>query len=253
MKHTQVRSALDVNFDLWNHRNLTLFTGYWFLNKLQICAQRHQGCSLLSSTLRERAHRSICLLYVSLHVTFFVFLLVTLLDTAFCHAVLRGCSLLLFLPVALYPPSSLPFLPSSILPLIICYATLALQGRSHWSPFLSSPVLICYAAASPLYTSHWSTSAEFSITFSFLPSFLFTPSLFCLISYFHCQRFVSPCCMLLRCFFIYGASAENTKSVQYQEAVSEANSFRFVHISVQGGLFSPCCTHSVGIAISVCH
>lgn len=83
--------------------------------------------------------------------------------------------LLLFLLAAPSPPSLLSFLPSSLFPLIICYATLALQGSSHWSPFLSPPVLICYATAIPSYTSHWSLSAELSITLSlsFLP--LYSP------------------------------------------------------------------------------
>ena len=69
---------------------------------------------------------------------------------------------------SLSPPS---FLPTSLFPLIICYAALALQGSSHWYPFLSLPVLICYAAAIPLHTSHWSLSTELSIThtLTFLP------------------------------------------------------------------------------------
>ncbi len=115
-------------------------------------------------------------LSVSLYLKSFASLLVTLPATAFCRAVLMGPYLLLFLLAVPFPPSLLLFLPTSLFPLIICYATLALQGSSHWSPFLSLPVLICYATVIPSYTSHWSLSAELSITLSLAFLSLYPPS-----------------------------------------------------------------------------
>lgn len=62
----------------------------------------------------------------------------------------------------------------------------------------------------------------------------------------------------LRCFiffFLSGKplSAEHTKGEQHRIAAREANSFESVHSLVQGELFSQCCTHTEGIAFSVCH
>ena len=106
---------------------------------------------------------------------------VTLPATAVCRAALSGHSLLLF-PLRRPPSSPSPLLsalssrPTSLSPLIICCATLALQGRSHWSALPCPPLLICYATAIPSCTSHWSLSAEFSITL-LSPSFcLYPPS-----------------------------------------------------------------------------
>lgn len=128
-----------------------------------------------------------------------------LVGFAACHRIL-SCSChgtLLVTPPARYPlPLPLCSLssPALFFPLIICYATLALQGSTRWSPFLCPPVLICYATAIPSYTSHWSLSAELSITLSLSLSSLFTPSPCCLIPCFCCQRFVSSYSMQLRCF-----------------------------------------------------
>lgn len=108
-----------------------------------------------------------------------LYLVCLLVSNTACHCILScGSPGTLFATLstsAPFPPSTLSFLPTSLSPLIICYATLALQGSSHWSPFLSPPVLICYATAIPTYKSHWSLSAELSITLSLLPSSLFTP------------------------------------------------------------------------------
>lgn len=135
------------------------------------------------------------------------------------------------------PPPQPPF------PLTICYATLALQLSSHWSPSLSPPVLICYAGAIPSCTSRWSLSTELSITFSLSPSLPLPlpPSPCCLIFYFCCQRFVSPYSTLLRCFSSATLlSADNREVVQHLETACEDSSFSLVHICAHGG-------------ISICH
>lgn len=170
--------------------------------------------------------------------------------SAFCHVLLMGHSLLLFLLAAPSPPSVLSFLPTSLFPLIICYATLALRAASHWSPFL-----ICYAAAIPSYTSRWSLSAELSITLSLasLPRRPPLPALSDLIllspeicfSPWHATEEVSH---LRR---LYQRRAQRVCGIR-GGAACEAG-FSFVHISVQGELFSESCTHRVDIAVSICH
>lgn len=158
-----------------------------------------------------------------------------LLVTLFTHCLLPSL-------VAPFPP--FPFFSINNL---LCHSCSAGQVS-----LVSTPVLICYATAIPLYTSHWSTSAEFSITLSFLPSSLppLPPVLFDLI-----LSLSEICFSLLHAtevfFYLWCLSREHRVCSIRKLCVrptSDLSIFPF-----RGGLFSQCCTHSVGIAISICH
>lgn len=147
---------------------------------------------------------------------------------------------------ALFPPH----LSFSIYNLL-CWSCSAGQVSLVSISLSSSSDLLCHCH-SPVHVSlvnvHW------VFYYPLPPPFLFTPSLCCLISYFRCQRFVSPYSMLLRCFSSTMPQQRTQRVCSIRKrCVRPAASDLFILYFRSGGLFSQCCTHSVDIAISICH
>lgn len=192
---------LDVNHNLQDHLIGTQFFGYWQWVSTPGCeasvkarkrSLTRAACCATTLWLNEPTGLFVTAPALLTHTDYFhlaalpppiclspSYISCLLVGNVACHCILSCsshgtvCYSIYSLPLS--PPSLLSFLPTSLFPLIICYATLALQGSSHWSPFLSTPILICYATAIPSYTTHWSLSTELSISLSLSPSSLFTP------------------------------------------------------------------------------
>lgn len=161
------------------------------------------------------------------------------LAAAVCHVVLLGQALLLRASVS----------PSLVMTYSLC--SMIPPSSVLWQffvvlLFLSWPLLICSAPDTHLCMSHWSLSADLSITLSLL-----SPSL------------PPPCVVWSHAFAVRdlflptrGCRGVFHQRCLYQHQAHRASSlcgFIFLRNSVQGELFSACCTHVVRIAISVCH
>ena len=211
----------------------------------------------LSISLRLSPSFSVSLAFSSLHCLPLHFAKQVPWDTLCCTLYppsLSPCPSLSLFSSLSFPLLSLPLLLclSAILPPhltlsinnLLCHSCSAGQFSLVSISLSSSSDLLCRChslAHVSLVTVHWALYYPHS----HVPPSL-SPSPCCLISYYCCWRFVSPRSVQLKCF----SSAMSACSIG---RLRVASSFSFVHISVQGELFSQCYTRSGGIAISVSH